>query len=468
MAATQFAYDVFLCHSSKDHAAALNIATRLANDGLRVALPDDKSLPLGAPDDTEKSLIQSRTLVMLMSAEAFSADWEVLWRQTALFKDFGDPSNAERRFIPVRLDETEVKDVLEQFAYVDWRQESDEQYAKLLGACRPPSKSANQLGDETLLVAESEDPLNNYDAVVRVSVASNGRWAASNSGDSVRSWDLQSGKCVAVLKGHEAPVVGVAITADGALIVSGSHDRTVRVWDNKSRSCVSVLSGHTREVYGVAVTLDGRTAVSGSLDSTVRVWDIHSKKCVSSLEGHAAAVHRLAIAENGQYVASSSEDRSVRVWRLPNGPCIAKLEGHTSKVSGVAISRDGGLLVSGSTDTTLRVWDVNSSKCVATLEGHTREVSGVELTSDGKRAISSSLDGTCVVWDLETGKRLAILRAHTGWVGATALTSDDRWLVSGSHDNDASTLESRADLANSTGKESAWPALHKCEGAASR
>lgn len=50
---------------------------------------------------------------------------------------FRDPINQLRRFIPLRLDDAEIKDVLKQFAHVDWRQKADEEYAKLLATCRP-------------------------------------------------------------------------------------------------------------------------------------------------------------------------------------------------------------------------------------------------------------------------------------------------------------------------------------------
>jgi hypothetical protein len=70
----------------------------------------------------EQGLEHSRTLVLVMSENALASEWVTLERHTALFRD---PSNAERRFIPLRLDEAEIKDTLKQFACVDWRQRSD-------------------------------------------------------------------------------------------------------------------------------------------------------------------------------------------------------------------------------------------------------------------------------------------------------------------------------------------------------
>lgn len=47
----------------------------------------------------------------------------------------------------------------------------------------------------------------------------------------VRVWDLETGALRQVLEGHEAPIYAVAITPDGARLVTGSRDMTARVWD---------------------------------------------------------------------------------------------------------------------------------------------------------------------------------------------------------------------------------------------
>ena len=73
------------------------------------------------------------------------------------------------------------------------------------------------------------------------------------------------------LEGHSGPVSAVAVTPDGARIVSGGNDRTVRVWDLATGRLERTLTGHTDSVRAVTVTLDGARIVSGSNDRTVRV-----------------------------------------------------------------------------------------------------------------------------------------------------------------------------------------------------
>jgi hypothetical protein len=89
-------------------------------------------------------------MVLCMSANAFGSDWAQLEAGTFRFRD---PLNKERRFIPLRLDDAPIKGSLAQFLYVDWRPtDREEEYAKLLEACRPEADArvAIALGRESV------------------------------------------------------------------------------------------------------------------------------------------------------------------------------------------------------------------------------------------------------------------------------------------------------------------------------
>jgi len=378
-----FAYDVFISHSSADKPAVRELAQRLRVDGLRVWLDEWVIKPgdmIGLR--IEEGLERSRTLVLVMSANAFASEWVTLERHTVMFRD---PTNQQRRFIPLRLDDAAIKDTLRQYAYVDWRQRADAEYERLLGACRLP-----------VVAAEPKSEV------------------------------MQKGKAVPgkVLRGHTALVWGVAVTPDGRRAVSGSDDYTVGVWDLETGMCIATLEGHTDVVWGVAVTPDGRRAVSGSHDSTIRVWNLDTGTCIATLEGHTASVRGVAVTPDGRRAVSGSGDYTVRVWDLDTNTCIAMLEGHTSGVFAVAITADGRCAVSGSRDSTVRVWDLDTGRCIATLEGHTGTVLGVAVTSDGRRIISGSRDSTVRVWDL-----LPLTAASLPGLGAARYTNAKVLLV---------------------------------------
>ena len=101
--ADEFAFDVFLSHSSHDKAIVRPLAERLRQDGLRVWFDEWELRPGDSiPSKIEAGLEHSRVLVLCMSAQAFGSDWAQLESSTIRFRE---PLNQDRCFIPLRLDE---------------------------------------------------------------------------------------------------------------------------------------------------------------------------------------------------------------------------------------------------------------------------------------------------------------------------------------------------------------------------
>jgi len=176
-----FAYDVFLSHSTKDKPAVREVARRLKAAGLRVWL-DEWEIKPGDPITSRISdgLEQSRILLFFMSENAFSSEWAALERDTALFRS---PQNADRRFIPLRLDDAPIKLIISNYAYIDWRQKSEEEFAKLLEVCRTssvPTTLANESHQKSITSRVLQGHTFN---AWSVSLSSDNRCAYSGSGD---------------------------------------------------------------------------------------------------------------------------------------------------------------------------------------------------------------------------------------------------------------------------------------------
>ena len=445
-----FEYDVFLSHNSKDKPVVRGLAERLRDDGLKVWLDEWIIKPGDSiPAKVRRGLEQSRVLLMMLSENFNDSDWAEYEYDAFLFRD---PRNKKRRFVPVRLDQSPIRESLQQFAYVDWSKQDNSAYDQLLEACRAdnetdefkdtaPPESDKTPTDNTAKpnrspAAPAPFSLGHTLTVSSVAISNNGSLAVTGCHDGVvRVWDLEKQKCIAALEGHTDYVRSVAITTDGNTAISGANDNTVKLWDLKKQSCIATLEGHTDDVRSVAITTDGNTAISGADDNTVKLWDLKKQSCIATLEGHTGSVLSVAITTDGNTAISGANDKTVKLWDLKKQSCIATLEGHTGSVNSVAITTDGNTAISGAYDNTVKLWDLKKQSCIATLEGHTSSVRSVAITTDGNTAISGAYDNTVKLWDLKKQSCIATLEGHTGSVLSVAITTDGNTAISGANDN---------------------------------
>jgi WD40 repeat protein len=113
------------------------------------------------------------------------------------------------------------------------------------------------------------------------------------------------------------------VTPDGKQAVSASWDQTLKVWDLDSGRELRTLVGHSRSVSGVAVTPDGKRAVSASFDNALKVWDLDSGRELRTLEGHLDSVNGVAVTPDGKRAVSASSDKTLKVWDLESGAVVA-------------------------------------------------------------------------------------------------------------------------------------------------
>jgi WD40 repeat protein/tRNA A-37 threonylcarbamoyl transferase component Bud32 len=78
----------------------------------------------------------------------------------------------------------------------------------------------------------------------------------------VRVWDVDSGKQVAVLKGHAGRVGFLAFSADSKSLLTTSADLTTRVWDIRTAREISVMRGYTSTPRRAVISPDGRRVLT--------------------------------------------------------------------------------------------------------------------------------------------------------------------------------------------------------------
>jgi WD40 repeat protein len=216
---------------------------------------------------------------------------------------------------------------------------------------------------------------------------------------SVGILNLENGEVIRKMAGgHTAWVRMVSFSPDGHFLASGSEDQTVRLWDVLTGKCLQILRGHTGPIQCVTFNRVGQLA-SGGWDGTVRLWNILTYECQLVIQAHNHRILSLAFNTDGNLLASSSQDRTIALWDSVTGKCMRKLELDSSNIFAIAFSPDGQIL-SACVDTVIRLWKVSTGENLATLTGHIGQIGSIVFSPNGVLASGSS-DGSTKLWNLE-------------------------------------------------------------------
>jgi len=271
--------------------------------------------------------------------------------------------------------------------------------------------------------------------VLSVSFSPDGKTLASGSEDNtIKLWNLETGKEIRTLNGHSNSVYSVSFSPDGKTLASGSEDNTIKLWNLETGKEIRTLNGHSNSVYSVSFSPDGKTLASGSYDDTIKLWNLETGKEIRTLNGHSNSVYSVSFSPDGKTLASGSEDNTIKLWNLEIGKEIRTLNGHSNSVYSVSFSPDGKTLASGSYDDTIKLWNPETGNQIRTLNGHSNSVLSVSFSPDGKTLASGSADNTIKLWNLETGNQIRTLHGHSSYVYSVSFSPDGKTLASGSLD----------------------------------
>jgi eukaryotic-like serine/threonine-protein kinase len=230
--------------------------------------------------------------------------------------------------------------------------------------------------------------------------------------------------------GFNTPAV---ISPDFSRVAGISHD-TVKVFDVKSGRELHTLQGHMNSVYCVAFSPDGKRLASGdgyrggaSFDAegvigVAKVWDVDNGRLLYTMDGHDGTVLHVVFSPDGQRLASVTQ-KMVKLWDTRTGRETRSIpvpedrlpSGYTS----LAFSPDGKRLAFAA-----RTWDAETGRPIVTLK---RGFDGIAFTPDGRRLLSHAGTGVDML-DAETGELLFTVNA--GGLEGMALSSDGKRLAS--------------------------------------
>ncbi|MCE9584656.1 MAG: protein kinase [Planctomycetes bacterium] len=188
-------------------------------------------------------------------------------------------------------------------------------------------------------------------------ISPDGRLVATAGADfTARIWEVATGAEVHCLTGHRSGVTVVEWSADGKRLLTapgnpydpriqpfqpaGCVDAAPRIWDVATGKCLRVLRGHTG-VLRSAVWAPGERVLTWSDDATVRLWDAEGRAIVFTAPW---PVWYARVSPDGRWVSASSDIHGC-LWRTDVPAEARDLPGHTERLDSMSFSADSKFIV---------------------------------------------------------------------------------------------------------------------------
>jgi WD40 repeat protein len=224
----------------------------------------------------------------------------------------------------------------------------------------------------------------------------------------------------APLRGHDGPVLGVAIDSAGERVASAGEDGSVRLWDLAGGTGRVLYRG--RDVQSdVEFSPDGRRLLAVGDDGSIRFWSTEDGSAEPTVGGGGRALTAAAFSDDGSRFAAGGRDGTTRVWSAAGGPPVAVLRGQRARVYDVGFGAPDRVVSAGD-DGTARIWDAGRTRSW-TVPSVTRNV---DFSGDGRLVVTGSDDGEARVREAATGAPYASLSGPRGYMTARfSPTADD-------------------------------------------
>lgn len=95
-------------------------------------------------------------------------------------------------------------------------------------------------------------------AIINICLSANKKLFSADTGNTIKIFDLESGKESGVLKGHTGGVKTIVLSQDEKRLISGGADKSIKVWSLKGNKEIYTLQGHSNTVRSAVINSSGR------------------------------------------------------------------------------------------------------------------------------------------------------------------------------------------------------------------
>ena len=185
----------------------------------------------------------------------------------------------------------------------------------------------------------------------------------------------------------------------GSLIASGSaKENSIKIWDVKSGKIIGQLEGHEGATTALCFNQDGNKLLSAAKDKYVIQWDLLKWELIDSVQTEAVTTTLLNDPHKTDVFYSGSYRGHVHQWSRTQMDTPVLLMEDRDEITHIDVHRD--YMVVGNDKGELSLFNLPKKEVIKSKKAHLNAVKGLKFFNNGESLISLGGGGLVHLWDV--------------------------------------------------------------------
>lgn len=229
-------------------------------------------------------------------------------------------------------------------------------------------------------------------------------------------------------------ITKIVYNSEGEYIANiNDGENTIKVWEVQSGKIIGVLEGHEKKITAVSFTDQDNKIVSGDVTGKLIVWDLNTWEITDSARVSGAILSMQSFS-NGEriYVGSGKGDlfelKKASKW-VPNS--ILKIK---TPIIRMSLNASETKLIIGTKKGIGALFDTKTNTKIKAGKLLSSAITGIGLIENDTKLIVSGGSGVVQIWDANTFKKINQIQAHLSPITSMDYNPKKKLLVTGSQD----------------------------------